>query len=372
MAKTSSRKATPSSSIPLTADSREAFLQRFPIALPWGGLSGRYSERSVRHVPLKLYCYDTATGERKPWRDLVPADRGGRLCRQHIRYHARRPLVCVLLCARPLGSLHRRRLAVAPARSWTQDLAHRFLLELSQSHDQQQYIKKSSATSTAVLANAGIVQTDVADAFLRLGINQRVDQHGFLQDRKSLERAPRIVGATERRSWRNHHAEHQPNVLLIDAASQGQPSAAEKIAISIRMTEKVTGQPMLISTPGRSTSHASGITISPATSACSIPAKTFSIAIQRDTDRGQQPIFDFAGPLELGDERHRHGPNSSEDHADRRCGEQKALVRCRQKTAAHHHPAKNENKEQRLQESLQKELESRYAALREHRAPASR
>ncbi len=37
---------------------------------------------------------------------------------------------------------------------------------------------------------------------------------------------------------------------------------------------------MLMSTPGRSTSHASGITTSPATSACIIPATTFSIAIQ--------------------------------------------------------------------------------------------
>jgi hypothetical protein len=28
-------------------------------------------------VPLKLYRYDTMTGERRPWRDLVPADRAG-------------------------------------------------------------------------------------------------------------------------------------------------------------------------------------------------------------------------------------------------------------------------------------------------------
>jgi serine/threonine protein kinase len=48
------------------------------VTLPWGGQSGRYvigAEQPA--VPLKLYRYDTVTGERKPWRDLVPADRAG-------------------------------------------------------------------------------------------------------------------------------------------------------------------------------------------------------------------------------------------------------------------------------------------------------
>jgi hypothetical protein len=48
------------------------------LTLAWSGQSGRYvigAERPA--VPLKLYRYDTVTGERKPWRDLVPADRAG-------------------------------------------------------------------------------------------------------------------------------------------------------------------------------------------------------------------------------------------------------------------------------------------------------
>jgi Tol biopolymer transport system component len=48
------------------------------LTLAWGAQSGRYvigAERPA--VPLKLYRYDTVTGERKPWRDLVPADRAG-------------------------------------------------------------------------------------------------------------------------------------------------------------------------------------------------------------------------------------------------------------------------------------------------------
>ena len=48
------------------------------VLLPRSGQSGRYiigTEQSG--VPLKLYRYDTLTGERKPWRELVPADRAG-------------------------------------------------------------------------------------------------------------------------------------------------------------------------------------------------------------------------------------------------------------------------------------------------------
>src|SRR2546421_9934543 len=55
-------------------------------------------------------------------------------------------------------------------------------------------------------------------------IYQRVDEHSFLQDRESLKSAPWIVSATKEDHRGNHHAEHQPNMLLIDAAPQGQPS----------------------------------------------------------------------------------------------------------------------------------------------------
>jgi eukaryotic-like serine/threonine-protein kinase len=48
------------------------------VTLPWSGQSGRYVIGAEHPgVPLKLYRYDTVTGEKKPWRDLVPADRAG-------------------------------------------------------------------------------------------------------------------------------------------------------------------------------------------------------------------------------------------------------------------------------------------------------
>lgn len=45
---------------------------------PQSGASGRYVIGAEQvGVPLKLYRYDTVTGEKKPWRELVPADRAG-------------------------------------------------------------------------------------------------------------------------------------------------------------------------------------------------------------------------------------------------------------------------------------------------------
>src|SRR5260370_23354905 len=66
-----------------------------------------------------------------------------------------------------------------------------------------------------------------ADAFA--GRHERVDEHGFLQDRESFQSAPWIVSATKKNHWGNYHAEHQPDMLLIDAAPECQsPACGER------------------------------------------------------------------------------------------------------------------------------------------------
>ena len=58
---------------------------------------------------------------------------------------------------------------------------------------------------------------------------------------------------------------------------------------------------------------------------------------------------EFAGPLEFGDERHGHGPDSGEDHADGDDARQKqALVNDRHVAAAHHDPSEDKHEQQRL------------------------
>jgi serine/threonine protein kinase/Tol biopolymer transport system component len=48
------------------------------LIFPLSGATGRYVIGAEQPgVPLKLYRYDTLTGEKQPWRELVPADRSG-------------------------------------------------------------------------------------------------------------------------------------------------------------------------------------------------------------------------------------------------------------------------------------------------------
>jgi len=52
-------------------------------------------------------------------------------------------------------------------------------------------------------------------------VHERVDEDDFLQDGKRFQRAPRVVGAAEEDHRGHHHAEHEPDMLLIEAAAQG-------------------------------------------------------------------------------------------------------------------------------------------------------
>ena len=74
-----------------------------------------------------------------------------------------------------------------------------------------------------------------------------------------------------------------PNIgrmLLVDGAAQGQSSACGEEGNQHNDRGEGERRGNTEFNPGRNTSQASGITISPATRACIIPAKTFSIAIQ--------------------------------------------------------------------------------------------
>src|SRR5712692_1633584 len=54
------------------------------------------------------------------------------------------------------------------------------------------------------------------------GVDKRIDKHGFLEDREFLQGAPRIVSATKENHGRNDQAEHQADVGLLHAATEGE------------------------------------------------------------------------------------------------------------------------------------------------------
>jgi Tol biopolymer transport system component len=64
---------------PVTGGQPRSVKVRIPnVTLSWSGQNGRYVIGAEQtEVPLKLYRYDTTTGEKKPWRELVPPDRAG-------------------------------------------------------------------------------------------------------------------------------------------------------------------------------------------------------------------------------------------------------------------------------------------------------
>jgi eukaryotic-like serine/threonine-protein kinase len=64
---------------PVTGGQPRSAKVRIPnVTLSWSGQTGRYVIGAEQtEVPLRLYRYDTTTGEKQPWRELVPPDRAG-------------------------------------------------------------------------------------------------------------------------------------------------------------------------------------------------------------------------------------------------------------------------------------------------------
>src|SRR5260370_32260748 len=52
------------------------------------------------------------------------------------------------------------------------------------------------------------------------GVNEGIDEHGFLQDGKLFESTPRIVGAAEENHGGDNEAEHQADMGLLHAADE--------------------------------------------------------------------------------------------------------------------------------------------------------
>jgi len=103
-------------------------------------------------------------------------------------------------------------------------LAHGFTAKLPQAEGQQQPVKSRQNNQNGRQRKVRELWHErSSQAFA--GVDQRIDQHSFLQDGKFVQRAPRVVSSAKENQRSQNHTEHQSNMLLIDAATQCESTA---------------------------------------------------------------------------------------------------------------------------------------------------
>ena len=153
-------------------------------------------------------------------------------------------------------------------------------MELAQTHRQKQRIKSEQTNKDSQQRQMRILRHQSGTQSLA-GIDQRIHEHDFLHDGKIVQRAPGIDRCSRKRSSARVQAKTSSRCAFARRCSQGPDRRTrENSATSSATIAKRIGRCRLKSTPGRSSSHAAGMTMSPAASACNVPATTFSIATQ--------------------------------------------------------------------------------------------
>src|SRR5437899_10678193 len=228
-------------------------------------------------------------------------------------------------------------------------------MEVAKAGDEQQGVEKYQADDDREQGEMPKLGNHRgAQAFA--GVNERIYEHGFLQNRKFFERAPGIVRAAEENHGSDNQAEHQADVRLLHAAAEREATGRREKSYENRYereeqrmgdVEVNTGAKQQ---PRGRNDHQAG-----------------SQRLQRTGDDlldgepgdfhgSEQAVFDLARELKFGNQRHGDGPDSGADHADGHDSrEQQALVGRRHVAAADHNAAKNKDEHQRLQEGLKQQ-----------------
>src|SRR5437660_276916 len=228
-------------------------------------------------------------------------------------------------------------------------------MEVAKAGDEQQGVEKYQADDDREQGEMPKLGNHRgAQAFA--GVNERIYEHGFLQNRKFFERAPGIVRAAEENHGSDNQAEHQADVRLLHAAAEREATGRREKSYENRYereeqrmgdVEVNTGAKQQ---PRGRNDHQAG-----------------SQRLQRTGDDlldggpgdfhgSEQAVFDLARELKFGNQRHGDGPNPGANHADGHDSrEPHALIGRRNVTAADHDAAKNKHEHQRLQEGLKQQ-----------------
>src|SRR6266851_4089154 len=230
-----------------------------------------------------------------------------------------------------------------------------FSAEIAEAGGEEQSVKKYQAGEDSVqgqmreLGNHRCAQTFA-------GVNERIYEHGFLQDGEFFERAPRIVGAAEENHRGYDEAEHQTDVRLLHAAAEGEATGRGEKSDEQSHNRKEQGMGHVQVHAGAEEQPGGGDDHE-ARSQCLQRAGDDLLDGQPvDFHGSEQTVFDLARELKFGNQGHGYGPNAGADHADGHDPrEQEALVGRRHVAAADHDAAKDEDEHQRLQESLKQQ-----------------
>src|SRR5712692_5997233 len=188
------------------------------------------------------------------------------------------------------------------------------------------------------------------------GVDKRIYEHGFLEDREFLQGAPRIISATKENHGRNDQAEHQADVGLLHATAEGEATGGGEKSYQHGHNREEEGMGHVQIHAGAEEQPGGGDDHEPGSERLQRARDNFLNSQPGDFHGSEQTVFDFARELKFGNQRHGDGPDARADHADGHDSrEQQALVGRRHVAAADHDAAEDEYKHQRLQESLKEQ-----------------
>src|SRR6202035_3678648 len=105
--------------------------------------------------------------------------------------------------------------------------AHRLAPELRKSGGQKEQVKDGQSNQHRYHRYVRELRNKCASQTFA-GVNQRIHQHDLLKDRKVRQRTPRIISTAKKDHRRQNHAEHQSDMVLVNAATKGKSAAGGK------------------------------------------------------------------------------------------------------------------------------------------------
>src|SRR5439155_19371640 len=159
------------------------------------------------------------------------------------------------------------------------------------------------------------------------GVDERIYEHGFLQDGKFFERTPGIVRAAEENHGSDDQAEHQADVRLLHAAAEREAASRRKKSHENRYQRKKQRMGNVEVNTGAKQQPRGGNDHEARGQRLQRTGDNLLNGEPGDFHGSEQAVFDLARELKFGNQRHGDGPDAGTDHANGHDSrEQQALI----------------------------------------------